>query len=106
MVTIAVCDTEPIAIEGLRSLLESTEELRVIAAESTLADGMDAVRQLRPAILIVDKALGFHPLLDWMVTLRQAEPRPAVIVWGAALSEAEALRILQAGAAAARPGAT
>ena len=100
LVTIAVCDTEPIAIEGLRGLLlESAEELRVVAAESTLADGMEAVRELRPALLLVDKALGIHAVLDWLTALRRMEQRPAVIVWGAALSESEALRILQAGAA-------
>ena len=99
MVTIAVCDTEPIAIEGLRGLLESAEELRVVAAESTLADGMDAVRELRPGLLLVDKALGIHAILDWLIALRRLDQRPAVIVWGAALSESEALRILQAGAA-------
>ncbi|HEY1218178.1 MAG: response regulator transcription factor [Bryobacteraceae bacterium] len=98
MVTIAVCDTEPIAIEGLRGLLEATEELRVVSAESTLGDGMDAVRALRPAVLLVDKALGMHAVLDWLMALRQMDRRPAVIVWGAALSESEALRILQAGA--------
>jgi len=98
LVTIAVCDTEPIAIEGLRGLLEATEELRVVSAESTLGDGMDAVRALRPAVLLVDKALGIHAVLDWLVALRQMDQRPAVIVWGAALSESEALRILQAGA--------
>jgi DNA-binding NarL/FixJ family response regulator len=79
--------------------LESTEELRVVAAESTLADGLDAVRELHPSVVLVDKALGFHALLDWLVTVRQMDSGPAVIVWGAALSEAEALRILQAGAA-------
>jgi len=99
LVTIAVCDTEPIAIAGLRGLLESTGELRVVAAESTLADGMEAVRELRPALLLVDKALGIHAVLDWLTALRRMDPRPAVIVWGAALSESEALRILQAGAA-------
>jgi len=98
LVTIAVCDTEPIAIEGLRGLLEATEELRVVSAESTLGDGMDAVRALRPAVLLVDKALGMHAVLDWLMALRQMDRRPAVIVWGAALSESEALRILQAGA--------
>jgi DNA-binding NarL/FixJ family response regulator len=50
--TVAVCDTEPIAIEGLRSLLESADELRVVAAESSLADGMDAVRALAPSLLM------------------------------------------------------
>jgi len=99
LVTVAVCDTEPIAIEGLRGLLESTHEMRVVAAESTLADGMEAVRELRPGILVVDKALGIHAVLDWLVVLRQMGQRPMVIVWGAAVSEPEALRLLQAGAA-------
>ena len=98
MVTIAVCDTEPIAIEGLRGLLESTEELRVVAAENALLDGMDAVYQLHPAILLVDKGFGVHAVLDCLSAIREMEGRPAVIVWGAALSEAEALRVLQAGA--------
>ena len=99
MLTIAVCDTEPIAIEGLRGLLEATRELRVVAAESTLTDGIDAVRELRPDLLLVDKALGIHSVLDWLAALRGSAQRPAVIVWGATLSESEALRILQAGAA-------
>jgi DNA-binding NarL/FixJ family response regulator len=60
---------------------------------------MDAVRELRPSLLLVDKALGIHAVLDWLTALRQMEQRPAVIVWGSALSESEALRILQAGAA-------
>ena len=60
---------------------------------------MDVVRELRPAILLVDKALGMNAVLDWLALLRQMEQRPAVIVWGAGLSESEALRVLQAGAA-------
>ena len=99
LVTVAVCDTEPIAIEGLRGLLESTHEMRVVAAESTPADGMEAVRELRPGVLIMDKALGMHAVLDWLIALHKMDQRPMVIVWGAALSEPEALRLLQAGAA-------
>jgi len=60
---------------------------------------MDVVRALRPAILLVDKALGINAVLDWLVHLRDMDRRPAVIVWGAGLSESEALRLLQAGAA-------
>ena len=49
---VAVCDTEPIAIEGIRNLLESAEGLAVIAAETTLADGMEAVLELKPSMQI------------------------------------------------------
>lgn len=94
-----MCDTEPIAIEGLRSLLESAEGLRVVAAETSLADGMDAVRELQPTILVVDKAFGIHAVMDCPKTLRTGGSQTAVIVWGASMAEAEALRLLQAGAA-------
>ena len=99
MDSVVVCDTEPVAIEGLRSLLESAEGLYLIAAETALADGMDAVRELQPAVLVVDKSFGIQVVMEFLRTLRDAESRTAVVVWSAALSEAEALRLLQAGAA-------
>jgi two-component system, NarL family, nitrate/nitrite response regulator NarL len=96
--TVAVCDTEPIAIEGLRSLLETAEGLRVVATETSLADGMDAVRDLQPSIFLVDKAFGIHAVMDCPKNLRNLGSQTAVIVWGAAMPEAEALRFLQSGA--------
>lgn len=86
-------------MEGLRSLLDGAEGLRVVAAETSLVEGMDATRQLRPSILLVDKAFGIHAVMDWLRTLRHGEARTAAIVWSVSLSEAEALRFLQAGAA-------
>lgn len=99
MNTVAVCDTEPIAIKGLRALLESADELRVVVAESSLVDGMDAVRALNPSLLMLDKAFGIHAVMDFLKSLRDMDSRTAVIVWSFSFSEAEALRILQAGAA-------
>jgi two-component system nitrate/nitrite response regulator NarL len=96
--SVVVCDTEPIAMEGLRSLLESAEGLRVIATETSLADGMDAVRELQPAVLVVDKSFGIQAVMECLRTLRHAEFHTAAVVWSVALSEAEALRLLQAGA--------
>jgi DNA-binding NarL/FixJ family response regulator len=86
-------------MEGLRSLLESADGLRVIAAETSLADGMDTVRELQPAVLVVDKSFGIQAVMECLRTLRHAEFRTAAVVWSVALSEAEALRLLQAGAA-------
>ena len=86
-------------MEGLRSLLESAEELCVIAAETSLADGMDAVRELQPAVLVVDKSFGIQAVMECLRTLRHARFRTSAVVWSVALSEAEALRLLQAGAA-------
>lgn len=95
---VAVCDTEPIALEGLRSLLESAEGLSLIATETVLADGMEAVQELRPSILIADKAFGMQVILEWLSSLRVVEDRMRVIVWGAGISNADAVRLVQAGA--------
>jgi len=97
--TIAVCDMEPVAIEGLRNLVDQAEGLCVIAAETSLADGMASVRELQPSMLVMDKAFGAHAIVDWMATLRTIGPKVSVIVWGNAMSQSEALRFLQAGAA-------
>jgi DNA-binding NarL/FixJ family response regulator len=97
--TVAVCDTEPIAIEGLRSLLESAEGLRVVAAETSFVDGMDAVRELHPTILVLDKALGIQAVMDCPRVLRKLDSQTSIIVWGSSMAEAEALRFLQAGIA-------
>src|SRR5271157_3248416 len=85
-------------MEGLRSLLESAAGLRLVAAETSLAGGMDAVRELQPAVLVVDKSFGIQAVMECLRTLRHAEFRTAAVVWSVALSEAEALRLLQAGA--------
>lgn len=97
MTTVAICDFEPIAIEGLRALLESAG-LPVVSAETTLSEGMEAVRRLQPSLLIVDKILGMQPVMDWIAALRKEMPKMAITVWSASISEAEAIRLLQAGA--------
>ena len=96
--TIAICDTEPVAIEGLRCLLGSTEGLRVVAAENCLADGIEAANELKPTILVLDKGFGVQPLLDALRVLRMPESGLRVVAWGASISDAEALRLLHAGA--------
>jgi len=47
----------------------------------------------------VDKAYGSHTLTDWLRILHGDNRAISVIVWGAPLTESEALRYFQAGAA-------
>jgi DNA-binding NarL/FixJ family response regulator len=97
LTTVAICDIEPVAIEGLRALLESAG-LRVVAAGNSLQSFMDPVRELRPSLLIVDKAFGIQDVMDWIAAVRQEQPAAAVVVWCSAVSEVDAIRFLQAGA--------
>jgi len=86
-------------MEGLRSLLETAEGLRVVAAETSLKGGIDAAQRLRPTVMVIDKALGISAVTDWLRALRAAKSAMAAVVWGVLISEAEAVRFLQAGAA-------
>ncbi|HLI84487.1 MAG TPA: response regulator transcription factor [Bryobacteraceae bacterium] len=97
MHTLVVCDTEPIAMEGLRNLLESMRDFRIVAAENTLPEAMRAARDLVPSMFLVDKAFGIQPVMDCLKEVRQSGRPPAAVVWGVAMSEAESVRFLQAG---------
>ena len=78
--TIVICDTEPIAIAGMQSLLENAG-MSVVAAENSLSGGIDAVRDLAPSLLIVDKGFGSQAVMDWISGLRVSDSPTTVMVW-------------------------
>src|SRR4051794_37134903 len=96
--TLAVCDTEPIAIEGLRGFLDSNNGPRIVCTHSVIEEGVFAVNELRPALLIVDRGFGGQAVMDWIRKLRAEQPPTMAIIWGSPISEYEALRFVQAGA--------
>ncbi len=104
--TVLVCDTQPVAIEGVRGLLSRSPGLRFGGAVCTLAAALELARSLAPAAVVIDKALGVAAIIRWLHELklqmdlvpRTAAAATAPIVWGAGITEAEALRLLQAGA--------
>ena len=96
--TVGICETQPLTVEGLRSLLASRPGFRLVGSVSTLDALPELVRSARPDLLILDKALGVTAILEQLAELRVYGAIPACIVWGASLSEPEALRLLQAGA--------
>lgn len=98
VITIAICDSEPVAVTGMQAVLENVDGVSIVAVEDSLQAGIDAVRELAPTLLIVDKALGSQLVLDWIAGLRVTESATNVMVWGSSVSESEAVRFLQAGA--------
>jgi DNA-binding NarL/FixJ family response regulator len=96
--TVAICDREPVTVEGLRSLISAAEGMRVVATENTLPGGLDAVRDLKPQIVILDKGFGIQLVIEALHDLRIPETGLKAVVWGTALTDAEALRLLHAGA--------
>ena len=96
--TVVVCDTQPISAEGLRTLLAAAGDLEFLASLNSLETATQLVTVQRPDMVIVDKGFGMRIVLDWIHDLKLADAAPAVTVWGVSMTEAEALRLLQAGA--------
>ena len=94
---VLICDTQPVAIEGLRCLLGTSETLHFAGSISTLEAASELMRAMAPAAIVLDKGLGTKAILDWLheaVTTGNSAP----VVWGVGITESEALRFLQAGA--------
>jgi DNA-binding NarL/FixJ family response regulator len=96
--TVVVCDTQPITAEGLRTLLAAAGDLEFLASLNSLEAATQLMTARPPDVVIVDKGFGMRVVLDWIHDLKLADAAPAVTVWGVSMTEAEALRLLQAGA--------
>lgn len=96
--TVAICDTQPITAEGLKMLLGTSEDLEFCDMVDSLELATTLLRRSSPDILLIDKGLGMHSVLDWLNDLRLLPTMPSVVIWGVSMTEAEALRLLQSGA--------
>jgi two-component system, NarL family, nitrate/nitrite response regulator NarL len=100
---VSVCDTQPVTAEGIHTLLDSCPDLRYGQGMDSLNQAVDVLRRCPPTVLMVDKAFGMQLILEWLGSLRSAgaadlTEHTAIVIWGASVTEAEALRFLQAGA--------
>jgi two-component system, NarL family, response regulator len=101
--TVSICDTQPVTAEGIRTLLSGCPDLKFNEGTDSLSRALDLLRHSPPDVLMLDKAFGIQAILEWLSVSKAArspenEPGPAVVVWGVSVTEAEALRFLQAGA--------
>lgn len=95
-ISAGLCDTQPITAEGFRALLAASPDLECRWLAHSLPLSLELARRQTPDLVVIDKAFGLQPVLDVLPLLRSAGT--AAVVWGVALSEAEALRLLQGGA--------
>ena len=100
---VSICETQPLTVKGLFHLLDGTDDLRFGSSHASPAEWMLSPGAERTDVLIIDKGLGAKVVLDALEQLpsNDSAPRctvPAVVIWGMSITEAEALRFLQAGA--------
>src|SRR5271154_5329212 len=87
---VVACESQPLMMEGLRTLLRDCVDLKFAGGASTIAAGIEIVRAIRPAVVIIDKALGYQGIADWLQALKGSGT--AAVVWGSGIGNAEALR--------------
>lgn len=100
---VSICETQPLTVKGLVHLLESTEDLGFGSSHASPAEWMLSTGADKTDVLIIDKGLGAKTVLDALGQLPAEHGTarstvPAVVVWGMSITEAEALKFLQAGA--------
>ena len=96
-ITVCACDSQPIAIEGLRSILETSGDLQFLGGAQNLLSGMALLERENPSVMLVDRAFGAKPVLDWMASIKQHYPQTRTVLWATVISDVECFRAFQAG---------
>ena len=99
--SVAICDTQPVTAQGVRNLLSGIPDLTFLIAPESLQEAAEAIRLQDPDVMILDKGFGIQAILDWLTEIHAKDGTPlrtGIVVWGVSVTEAEALRFLQAGA--------
>lgn len=95
---IAVCEPQPITSEGLRALIRTCTDLAFCRATRSLEGAAEIVRQMQPAVLVIDKSFGIPLISDWLANAQGWREHTSYVVWGNGMTESEALRLVQSGA--------
>ena len=96
--TVVVCDTQPVTAEGLRKLVSESPDLQFLEPLDSLPAAMKLVHASPLTWWWWTRVSAWAAVLDWIHELKLTGATPAVVVWGVSMTEAEALRLLQAGA--------
>lgn len=96
--TIAICDTQPIYAEGLRSLLAGSAEFDTVKTLDSLQAAAEFVKAEVPDLLIIDRGFGITAVLNFMRELQLKKTPTAITVWGNSITVKEAAGLVRAGA--------
>lgn len=98
MVSVCLCDPQPVVQRGLEGLLQRNENFELVAACGQLARVGELMSSGSPDVLIMERSFGMHAALEAISQLKQTHPRLKVVVWASQISDIECFRLLQAGA--------
>lgn len=97
-IEVSICDTQPATIEGIQTLLSTAEGMKFVEGGSSLSRAMELAQERATGVLMIDKAFGLQGIVDWLAATAPESRLVGIVIWGVSITEAEALRLLQAGA--------
>ncbi len=97
-VRILIADDHPIFRDGLRRLLESEPDLRVVGEASDGAEAVALAQQLKPDILLLDLAMPLSPGMEALRELTAARNPVRTILLTASVERPQIVEALQLGA--------
>jgi len=96
--TILIVDDHPVLRRGLATLIESEPDLSVCSEAATCAAALEAIRESRPDLVIVDLALEESDGLDLVKEMKASHPEIPALVLSMHDEKVFAERSLRAGA--------
>jgi putative two-component system response regulator len=94
---IVVAGDEPVLVDGLLRLMNRRGEMRVVGSGQTIAEALDAVRSLRPDVLLTDYRMPDGDAANLIRTVIADHPETKVIVLIETAVADGALRCIAAG---------
>jgi DNA-binding NarL/FixJ family response regulator len=99
VIRVIIVDDHPLVRAGIAQLLESTDDIEVVGQASDGEEGIAAVAELEPDLVLMDLSM---PGMDGRTAtrrIREAHPKVRVVVLSSYAERADVLEALDAGAA-------
>ncbi len=95
---VLVVDDHPVVRQGLRTLIDKTDDLQVCGEAETVYDALKLIERLKPDVAAVDISLGGESGLDLIKDIRIRFPEVPVLTLSVHDESVYAERVLRAGA--------
>jgi DNA-binding NarL/FixJ family response regulator len=95
--SVYACETQPIVLEGLRSVLATTEDFRLVGSSPRLAGAVDDTGELKPDIALLDHSGGWREVHAFVAELQHQDSPTRAVVWGVDLNPTDCYRAIQMG---------
>lgn len=96
-ITVYVCESQPIVVEGLTRALEGLDDLRLLGASQSIEQTLEAIGDLQPNIILLDQAVGNKAAFELIPKIRLRSVNSHTILWVTTVTEVESFRALQSG---------